>query len=184
MITNINKFQNIKEASKKTDGYDLLIIDVQKEQNIIDDDLKLLNKYCEDFARVFQFCDTTDNKKPTYTFKKQVKVYSKEYKELSIYDVPLLFHELQHQQIIDKIKNIPDDYEIFETIHNEYYVHLGFEKWLLLPSDVVSIFKSLKKQNRNVILVGNKKTTNDIYHIMYKLNINVEYNFEYIYNKQ
>lgn len=182
MITSINEFRKINEASKKkTDGYDLFLIDIQKGPKYDNDFLKSLNDYCKDFSRVFQIWDGTKAKNPSYNFNNQVKLYKIEQgKELSIFDVPLLFHKPQQEYVINKIKNIPDEYDMFETIYNEYWVYLGFEKWFLVPGEMVKLFDSLKKQNRKVILTGNKETCNMLYHIMFKFGIVVEYNFEFM----
>jgi hypothetical protein len=186
MITTINDFKNINEASKKkTDGFDLFIIDTQKENNKMfnDDNLKSLNNYSKDFSRVFQLWNSTNTSKPSYEFNNQVKFYSTQQgRKLSLTDVSLLFHKPQQENIINRIKNIPDDYEMFETIHNEIWFYLGFDKWFLLTTELVKLFKTFKKQNRKIIITGVKKSCNLIYHIMRKMEIDVEYNFEFIFD--
>lgn len=189
MILTIDDFKLYEAATKKKNlGYDLIIVDVQKAYNkyYTDEYLVELNKYADTFSRVFQIWDKEKSKNPDYIFKNQTGIYYKEYgPSLHIEDVPKYFLPQQHEYIINKLKNIPNDGDMFETMYNDYWIYLGQEKWFLCNKELTYFIKSLKKNNRKVIIVG-KELNNSIYnmyYIMKQLGVEVEYELEYNYNE-
>lgn len=186
MITLINEFKLYENKKQKTIGYDLIIVDVLDEfdEYFSDEYIKELNKYTEKFSRVFQICDNTKSKK--YIFKNQISVFNKEYNNtLDINDVDYYFLPQYRNDIRNKLINIPDEGEIFKTIHNDYWLYLGKEKWFFCNNQLINFFERLKKQQRSVIIVGKDidDKIDDIYYIMTQIGVNVKYNKKYNYTK-
>lgn len=187
MITSINEWKII-ESKNKFNGVDLLIVDVQENFNkyFTDDYLLFLKKYCKNFNRVFQVFDNIDIDVPSYTFPNQVAIYDKQYGgELLIDDVEYYFSEPMWNEVNQKLEEIPDVGDIFETKYNDYWVYIGGQhKWFFCNNKLATLFKTFKNQNRKIILVGgaNGECLHDIYITMLSFDINVELNDDFIYS--
>ncbi len=148
--------------------------------------------YCLDFNRVFQIWDSKNANKPDYTFPNETLTIEKQYgKKLSIDEVPYYFRSNEQESIINKLKNIPDENDVFETIHGDYWIYIDAQRnaqkgheWFFCNRKLSDFFKQLKKQNRQVILVGGAagECLLDVYKAMRIFDINVMYNSKYVYS--
>ena len=187
MITTIQEYK-IFEAKNKLDGTDLLIVDVQENFSKFFNDIYLeeLNKYCKKFKRVFQIYDTIDSDKPSYIFPNQVAIYDKMYGgELLIDDVEYYFTEPMWDEVKQKLEDVPDVGDLFETIYNDYWVYIGGQhEWFNCSEELAKLFKNFKQQNRKIILVGgaDNECLTDIYETMLAFGVDVELNNEFIYS--
>lgn len=191
MITTIEEFK-IFEASrnKKFDGTDLIIVDVQEEfkKYFNDTYIEKLKEYCEDFNRVFQIFDTHKSKTTDYTFPNQVLTIPKLYGgKLDEEDIPYLFTEPMQSTIKLKFEQGFNERDILETINGDYYIYIGGKhKWFICKPGMANLFKKFAKQERKIILAGGaaNECLHDIYVTLKAFNVDVEYNFEFIYSSK
>jgi len=198
MITNIKSWK-IFEKKQKNAGIDIVIVDVQEtfKKFFGDEYIEKLNEYCEDYKRVFQIWDSTKVDKPDYTFPNQVQTYVKKYGgSLKIEDVEQTFTEPMWQVVKDKLEAIPTAGDLFETKYGESWVYIGAKTdnlesnighdWFLCSKELMSLFKSFKQQERQIILCGGaaKECLFDIYVTMKTLGINVDYNLDFVYSSK
>lgn len=190
MITTINEFkQYIIESKKYTQ--DLIIVDVQKEfdKYFNNNYLNELNKYTNNFTRVFQIIDTIDTDKNSYIFNNQTKVYHKEYGgELSEDMVEDYFLPNEVEDIKERLLNVNTG-DLFKTMYNEYFVYIGGQymgghEWFYCSNELAEFFNKLYTDKRQIILVGGAENEclYSIYIIMKAFNIDVEINKEFTYN--
>ena len=188
MITNIKEFEKIFEKKSKNDGTDLIIVDVQDAFLKFFGELYIekLDEYCEEFKRVYQIWDNTESDKPDYIFKNQMKTYEKTYGgELNINDVEHYFTEPMWDAVKQKLENIPDSGDLFETKYNDYWIYVGGKHlWFFCSKELSTFFKLLKKQERKIILVGGAQyeCLEDIYVALQSFGVNVTYNNDLIYS--
>jgi hypothetical protein len=196
MITTIHDYIKLTEAKTSEKGMDLIIVDVQEDyiKYFGEEYIEELNKYSEKFSRVFQIWDSKDINKPTYTFPNQVGAYSKEFGgKLDINLVDQLFHPSEIEYVKNKLINIPDENDYFETIYNEYWIYIGAHlnesfkghEWFFCNKELTKLFKQLKASGRKCMLVGGAggECILDIYKALRIFDIEVEYNNEFVYNK-
>lgn len=187
MITSLTDWR-VFEKKQKNAGIDIVICDVQETFHKFfgDEYLEKLKEYCEDYKRVFQIWDDKSTDKPDYDFPNQVGTYSKSYgKELCVDDVKLYFPESMWQTVFDRLESVPDRGDMFETLQGDTFVFVDSKhKWFMCPKTLMTLFKSIKTQERHVILVGGAEheCIEDIYVTMQALDVNVEYNPEYVYS--
>lgn len=186
MITKLEIFK-INEAKKH--NQDLIIVDVQESFSKWfpnEEYVENIQEYCEDFTRVFQIYDIIENEKPDYTFVNQVGAYSKEYGgELLIDDIEYYLDEPEQEKYLLCSKRGFNERDIFKTLYNDYFIYIGGQhEWFLCPERLANLFIELANQNRYIILIGGAKNEciEDIYVTLKAFNVNVEYNFDYIFS--
>jgi len=187
MITSLTDWR-VFEKKQKNAGIDIVICDVQElfHKFFGDEYLEKLIEYCEDYKRVFQIWDDTSSDAPDYDFPNQVGTYSKSYGgELMADDVESCFPEPMWQTVFDKLDAGPNRGDMFDTIHGYTYVYVdGSHQWFICSKELLSLFKSMKTQERQVILVGGAENEciEDIYVTMQAVGVNVEYDTQYVYS--
>lgn len=188
MITSINEFKKILEA--KTDGIDLVIVDVQEgfKKFFGEAYLEALNEFCEGYNRVFQIYDINKLDYTDYTFPNQVLSISKKYgSKLNEEDVLYLFSKPLQEIILNKFKTGFFERDMFETINGDYWVYIdGKHKWFFCTKELADLFKGFVKQSRKIILVGGaaNECLKDIFVTMKALGVNVEYNLDLVYSSK
>lgn len=195
MITTINEFRKIFE-SKKNEGIDLVIVDVQEQfkEYFSERYLVELKEYCKDYKRVFQIWDSNDTTKPDYVFPNQTAAYQKEYgKELDNHNADLFFTQAQWPEIQKKLENVPDEGDMFETINGEAWVYVeNNHKWFLCPKELCTLFKEFVRQQRQIILVGGAgpideqsgECLKDLFICMKSFGVNVSTDYKFMYTKE
>lgn len=179
MITSINEYKLYLEK-KNSNNIDVFCIDIN-ENDINEDYFKKLNKFLEKKSRTYNIYT---NKPNNLTFKKEVKKLKKEdNKKLDIDKVSYFFPINKQKLIYNVLKNIPDDNTIFDTIYTDRFIYLGKQKWLYIEKEFVDLFNKLKKQNRQVCLVGKKSSLNLFYIMLKSFNIKVLFESSLIYDK-
>lgn len=181
---------DVKESRKKNDGIDLVIVDVQEQykQYFSERYVVELQKYCEDFKRVFQIWDSKDTDKTDYVFPNQVATYEKQYgKELRLDNVEQFFTQAMWHEIKKKLELVPDEGDMFETINGEAWVYIeNKHKWFLCPKDMCKLFKDFVRQQRQIILVGGaaNECLQDIIVTMKAFGVKVSYDMKFVYSKE
>lgn len=187
MITSIKQFK-IFEKKQKNAGIDIVIVDVQEsfKKYFNDAYLEALNEFCEDYKRVFQIWDSIDSNEPDYEFPNQVGTYEKQYGgELLPEDVENYFPEPMWQTVKDKLEEIPNSGDMFETINGDAFVYIGGQhEWFICSRELLNLFKSFKEQNRTILLVGGAmhECIHDIFVTMKAIGVNVSYEMQYVYS--
>lgn len=158
MITSINTYRIINEKKKKNSGIDLVVCDVQKafQEYFGEEYLEEVYDYCKDFQRVFQIWDSNKNDSHDYVFANQVKTYEKKYGgELKLENVEQYFPEAMWTAVKQKMDEIPNAGDLFETIYGDTWVYVdGRHKWFLCSKELTTLFKNFADQKREVILIG------------------------------
>lgn len=181
MITNLKDFKILLEKKNK-EASDIFIIDVVPN-DINEEYTDNLNKYLENYPRTFNIYSNQDSKQNLFT--NQVRSIKKQpNRELSISDVDQLFPEHMKSSVYNLLKNIPDDMTMFETIHNDYYIYLGKEKWLYIEKEIADILKTIKKLQRSIILLGKRQSLTYMFKIIRSFDIPVTINDEFTYSEQ
>lgn len=205
MITTLKDYK-IFEKKQKNAGLDILIVDVQEpfKEYFGDEYVIKLNEYCQDYKRVYQIWDSTKATQADYIFPNQVAEYEKKYGgKLNINDVEQIFTEPMWDVVKKKLEAIPTTGDMFETSTGESFIYCGGKtldnkighSWFLCPKELMLLFKSFKKQERHIILVGgagspeNNHTLNgeclyDIYLTLKTLGVNVEINNDLVYSNK
>jgi len=164
----------ILEAKKTIKNSDLFIVELE---NLSEEKLEDINKYCESFNRVFNLSNN-ESKYTNQTLKIKDSIC---YKELNIEDIPYLFLNNIQQTILNKFKDGFNERDILETINNEYYIYLDFNNFIVCSSDFVEFLRKLAKQKRKSIIIGNSKFTKDMYTVLRSFDINCEYDLNFIF---
>jgi len=186
MITSINEFRKLFESNNN--GTDLVIVDVQEGYKKFFGEayLEALEKYCEDFNRVFQIYDTKDIDYADYTFPNQVLSIQKKYGgKLSVEDVPYFFSTPMQDAILQKFEHGFYERDLLETINGDYWVYIdGKHKWFFCSQELANLFKKFIAQSRKIILVGGaaEECLKDIFVTMKAFGVNVEYNLDLVYS--
>lgn len=186
MITSINKFRKIFEA--KTEGIDLVIVDVQEGYKKFFGEayLEALEEFCEDYSRVFQIYDSINVNYADYTFPNQVLTIEKQYGgELSVEDVEYYFTEPMRDTILQKFEQGFYERDLLETINGDYWVYIdGKHEWFYCSSELADLFKKFVAQSRKIILVGGaaEECLKDVFVTMKAFGVNVEYNLDLVYS--
>lgn len=189
MITTINEFRKILEQKLKNAGIDLVICDVQEQykEYFTERYLLELNKYCEDYVRVFQIWDNNKTDKPDYIFPHQVGAYDKQYGlKLDINTAEQFFTPAMWPEIKAKIENVPNEGDLFETMYGDAWVWVDNKhQWFLIPKHLVDLFKSFVQQERKIILVGGatQECLQDVLVAMKAYNVNVTTEPKFLYSK-
>ncbi len=190
MITRINEFRKILEKTKKNDGVDLVIVDVQEQykQYFTERYLVELKEYCKDYTRVFQIWDNNKAEKPDYIFPNQVGTYEKTYGiQLDINTGENFFTPETWPAIKAKIEAVPDDGDSFETINGECWVYVGQPHlWFLCTKPLVKLFKDFVRQERKIVLIGGaaNECLRDLIISMKAFGVNVSYDLDFVYSKE
>jgi len=173
----ITKF-NIYENNIYNDV--LIIVDVQKEFNkfIPENFVKKLTEYSKNFNEVYQIWDSNKATEPSYKFPNEIDTIIKKYGTSFSIDLKQIT-----QDILNSYPNAKegDRFKLKET--NSYIVRIfNNHDWFYVTEDMTKLFNKLK--NRNIILVGggDSECLKDIYISMKSFDINVEYNYKFIYS--
>jgi hypothetical protein len=187
MITKLQDWK-IFEKKQKNAGIDMVIVDVQDsfKKYFGDKYVEALDEFCTDYKRVFQIWDNHDAKKPDYAFPNQCGAYEKRYGgELDINDVENFFPEPMWDTVKNKLDNIPNVGDMFETLHGDVWVYIDSNhKWFLCSKELFSLFNGFKKQQRKIVLVGGaiNECLQDIYVTMTYLGVSVSLEQQYLYS--
>jgi len=189
MITTINEFRKILEKTKKNDGVDLVIVDVQEQykEYFTERYLVELKEYCKDYTRVFQLWDNNKAQKPDYTFPNQVGTYEKTYGlQLDVNTGEQFFTPETWPAIKAKIEAVPNEGDMFETINNEAWVWIDNKHhWFLCTKELCKLFKDFVRQERKIVLIGGaaNECLQDIMVTMKAFGVSVSYDLQFVYSK-
>lgn len=196
MITTLKdwKIYEKKQDKKK----DLIIVDVQQEfskyftKSYIED----LQKYCLEFARVFQIWDDVSSENPSYDWPNLTMNLKKSYGgELDKSDI-------EYYVTPDKIEQIEKEFDTkkpgwyFELDNGDVWLYVSDNDtfvsgvknhtWFYVNKELVDIVKRLGKTDREVILVGGAKNEclYDIEILLKSFGVKYELNDHYIYSNK
>ena len=183
----------------------LIIVDVQKsfKKFFTDNYLSELNKYCNNFSKVYQIWDNhingknpdkdylydndpnIENKEDLYKFNNQVDLIEKRYN----YDVDADFYKnILDEKVYNDIKNRESDKSLnrgdyFPTTEGTIIVYIANNhQWFHIPKKLYDIFLTLK--GKEVIIVGgsDQECYLDVEVSGRVLGVNVKRNKDYIYS--
>ncbi len=181
----------------------LIIVDVQKsfKKFFNDNYLAELNKYCNQFNKVYQVFDNhhegkspdkdflysknpdIENKNDLYKFNNQVDAIEKRY----TYDVNVdYFKKILDEKTYNNIKSREGNLqkgEYFPTTEGTIIVYIdNNHQWMHLPKKLYDLFKSIK--NEEIVIVGGAKMEciEDIMVSAKAIGLNILKNDRYIYS--
>jgi hypothetical protein len=181
----------------------LIIVDVQKSFKKFFNDKYLaeLNKYCNEFSKVYQVWDNhsdgkhpdkdflyqenpdIENKDDLYKFNKQKDLIEKRY----TYDVDVdYFKDILDENTFNEIKSKGENIkkgEYFNTTEGTIIVYIGNNhRFFHLPKKLYDLFKSIKSEE--IVVVGGAKMEciEDIMVSAKALGLNLLKNDRYIYS--
>ena len=174
----------INEA--KVNGVDLFVINMYniesnepteegKEVKQTDEE-KELEKFLEDYPRVFVFNDSP------YKFKNQTRHFNvpKE-RELTVNDVPYYFPKSMHQTVIKRLEDIPNEGDVFETMYGDYFIYVDVGQWFYIDREISNLLNDIKRKKRQIHIIGTvNKDMKNMYYTIKNLNIDVEIKKDFI----
>ena len=183
----------------------LIIVDVQKsfKKFFTDNYLSELNKYCNNFSKVYQIWDNhingknpdkdylydndpdIENKEDLYKFNNQVDLIEKRYN----YDVDADFYKnILDEKVYNDIKNREDDKSLnrgdyFPTKEGTLIVYIANNhQWFHIPKKLYDIFLTLKGKDVTIVGGSDQECYRDIEVSGKVLGVNVKRNNNYIYS--
>jgi hypothetical protein len=178
MITSIKEYKKILES--KTNGVDLFVINMYdidsnepdeegKEVKLTDTE-KELEKFLEDYPRVFVFNDST------YNFKNQtMRLNVPKERQLTIDDVPYYFPKTMQQTVIKRLEEIPNEGDVFETMYGDYFIYVDIGVWFYIDRQISDLLNDIKKKKRTIHIIGTvNKDMKNMYYTIKNLGIDVK----------
>ena len=170
----------------KTNGVDLFVINMYdietnepdeegKEVKLTDTE-KELEKFLEDYPRVFVFNDSS------YKFKNQTKRFNvPKGRELTVTDVPYYFPKSMQQTVIKRLEEIPNEGDVFETMYGDYFIYVDVGQWFYIDREISDLLNNIKKKKRTIHIIGTvNKDMKNMYYTIKNLGIDVEIKKEFI----
>jgi hypothetical protein len=195
----------IKAFENYTEDKILIIIDVQRsfKKFFTDNYLNELNKYCNEFTKVYQVWDNhvdgknvdkdylydsepdAPNNNDLYKFPNQVDLIEKRYN----YDVDADFYKkiLSKEVYIDikekEKNNLLKRGNIFETTEGTLLVYIGnHHKWYHIPKKLQEIFSYLKGKEVTMVGGSDSECFLDVETAAKSLGVKVKRDFKFIYS--
>ena len=183
----------------------LIIVDVQKsfKRFFIDNYLSELNKYCQEFNKVYQIFDNhvdgknpdkdylydedpdIENKNDLYRFNNQVDLIEKRYN----YDVDADFYKkILDEKVYNDIKQKEKDKSLkrgdyFPTTEGTLIVYIANNhQWFHIPKKLYDIFLTLKGKDVTIVGGSDQECYLDVEVSGKILGVNVKRNNNYIYS--
>lgn len=178
-------YHNSEINESKTNGVDLFVINMydidsnepeeDKEVKLTDEE-KQLEKFLEDYPRVFVFNNST------YKFKNQTKHLNiPKSHELTVDNVAYYFPKSMQQTVIKRLNDIPNEGDIFETIYGDYFIYVDIGVWFYIDKEISDLLKDIKTKKRTIHLIGTiDKDMKNMYYTIKNLGINVKIKKEFI----
>ena len=183
MITSINEYKKILES--KTNGVDLFVInmyDIESNEQEEDKEVKLtdeekeLEKFLEDYPRVFVFNNSS------YKFKNQTKRLDiPESHELTVDDVPYYFPKSMQQTVIKRLNEVPNEGDTFETMYGDYFIYVDIGQWFYINKEISDLLNDIKRKKRTIHIIGTvDKDMKNMYYTIKNLGIDVKIKKDFI----
>ena len=177
----------------------LIIVDVQsnfKKYFPVDSQsyLKKLDKYCDEFADVYQIWDSNSGSKPTYKFKNQKDLIEKKYGVKKFYSkykggfnewIYYIFDEKTMEQFQSRKNKFKEGDAFKIKDKNEFLIYIGNNhKWFYVNEELVELFKKLR--GKKIIICGGAESEclDDVYIALKSFNVNPVKNHQYIYSAE
>lgn len=169
----------------------LVIVDVQEpfkkwwikngKPNLVED----INKYCQEFAHVYQIWDCHDEAQPSYTFPNQVLTLKKYYgKILNDTDIEQYFEGEDLEKVRNMFRTKIFNKELFKTKDDTYSYILyvgGSHKWFFASKELVDTLQSLEG-NITVIGGAERECLEDVEVLLNLLGKHSTTNYNYTYH--
>lgn len=186
----LNFLDYIKENNKALDNSKaLLIVDVQKSFSkfITDAYVDALMLYSENFDRVYQVWDDTDQTEKSYEFPNEYMDVSKTYGSLTLDHFEQQKNDFFHEEDIDRYTEIlknPSRGDSLICKDGSIWLYVGGSHiWFLIKPDLQMLIQDVKKNTLEPIICGGESSAclEDIYQTCVYFGLKPKMDFKYIY---